>query len=71
MQVLRRAIGVFYVNRQVVMVAVTSHLRVQHGMLICLPPVRHGQWTNHNQALPQNGEQHQNGAESVGHELKF
>ena len=71
MQVLRRAIGAFNVNRQVVMVVVISHLRVQNGMLICLPPVRHGQWTNHNQALPQNGEQHQNGSESVGHGLKF
>lgn len=71
MQVLRRAIGAFNVNRQVVMVVVTRHLRVQNGMLICLPPVRHGQGANHNQALPQNGEQHQNGSESVGHGLKF
>ena len=71
MQVLRRAIGVFYVNRQVVMVVVISRLRVQNGMLKFLPPVRHGQWTNHNQALPQNGQQHQNGSESVGHGVKF
>ena len=71
MQVLRRAIGAFNVNRQVVMVVVTSHLRVQNGMLKCMAPVRHGQWANHNQALPQNGQQHQNGAESVGHGVKF
>lgn len=71
MKVLRSAIGVFHVNRQVVMVVVISRLRVQHGMLKFLPPVRHCQWTNHNQALPQNGEQHQSGAESVGHGFKF
>ena len=71
MQVLRRAIGVFYVNRQVVMVVVISCLRVQNGMLKFLPPVRHGQWANHNQALPQNGQQHQNGSELVGHGVQF
>ncbi len=71
MQVLRRAIGVFYVSRQVVMVVVISRLRVQNSMLKFLPPVRHGQWANHNQALPQNGQQHQNGSESVGHGIKF
>jgi len=71
MQVLRSAIGIFYVNRQVVMVVVISRLRVQNGMLKFLPPVRHCQWTNHDQALPQNGQQHQNGSESIGHELKF
>ena len=71
MQVLRSAIGTFSVNRQVVMVVVISRLRVQNGMLKFLPPVRHGQWANHNQALPQNGQQHQNGSESVGHGVKF
>ncbi len=71
MQVLRSAIGIFYVNRQVVMVVVISRLRVQNGMLKFRPPVRHCQWTNHNQALPQNGQQHQNGSESVGHGIQF
>ena len=71
MQVLRRAIGVFYVNRQVVMVVVISRLRVQNGMLKFLIPVRRCQGANHNQALPQNGQQHQNGSESVGHGVKF
>lgn len=71
MQVLRSAIGVFYVSRQVVMVVVISRLRVQNGMLKFRPPVRHCQWTNHNQALPQNGQQHQNGSESVGHGIQF
>ena len=71
MQVLRRAIGVFHVNRQVVMVVVTSHLRVQNGMLKFLPPVRHCHRTNHNQTLPHNGQQHQNGSELVGHGVQF
>jgi len=71
MQVLRSAIGTFYVNRQVVMVVVISRLRVQNGMLKLLPPVRHCQWTNHNQALPQNGQQQQNGSELVGHGVQF
>jgi hypothetical protein len=53
------------------MVVVISRLRVQNGMLKFLPPVRHCQWTNHNQALPQNGQQHQNGSESVGHGIQF
>lgn len=70
-EVWRNAIRILHVNRQIVMVVVVSRLRVQNGVFKLLPPVRLRQGTNHDQALPQNGKQHQNGSESAGHEVRF
>jgi hypothetical protein len=53
------------------MVVVISNPRVQNGMVKVLPPVSRCQRTRHDQALPQDGKQHQQGSKSVGHGAKF